>query len=312
MVAVSVLFSTFNGAATLPRMLDALEALEAPPGGWKLIVVDNASTDATAELLRARLGTLPLTLLSEPRRGKNIGLNAGLGSLEGDLVVLTDDDVIPRPDWLVSICRLAAEQPDFDIFGGAIRPAWPGAPPDWVLRCAPKGHFAWTQFDDGPTDPRSIWGPNMAVRRRVFSDLRFFEGIGPNGASRYATGSEVEFVVRACASGRRCWHSKQIVVEHIIEPHQLTVRWLLQRSYNQARGECRLRATAAKDGANQGNGFIGLAGSYAGALVEFAYVMGVGDFDARFRARRRLSELHGEIDERRHLARTRSRTAQVS
>jgi glycosyltransferase involved in cell wall biosynthesis len=304
MVAISVLFSTFNGAATLSRMLDALEALDEPAGGWKLIAVDNGSTDETAHLLRQRQTRLPLSLVSEPRRGKNFGLNTGLESIEGDLVVLTDDDVIPRKDWLVSTRRLVEEQPDFDIFGGAIRPAWPSPPPAWILRCAPKGHFAWTEFEEGPADPRSIWGPNMAIRRSVFAGRRFFEGIGPNGGARYATGSEVEFVVRASQAGHRCWHSEHILVEHIIEARQMTMRWLLQRSYNQARGERRLRALGADD-AGRAWSTDGFVGRYAGALAALARAIPTGGIDRRFVALHQLSALHGELAERRFQAQAR-------
>jgi glycosyltransferase involved in cell wall biosynthesis len=293
MARLSVLFSTFNGAATLPRMLDALEALVPPPGGWKLIAVDNGSTDASAALLRERLSRLPLTVVSEPRRGKNVGLNAGLAAIEGDLVVLTDDDVIAPPDWLAAFRRLADERTHFDIFGGAIRPRWPAPPPDWILRGAPRGHFAWTEFETGPVEPRAIWGPNMAIRRAALGDQRFFEGIGPNGDAGYATGSEVELVLRLAAAGRRCWHAEDIAVEHLIEPRQLTAEWLLQRSYNQARGERRLRALYGDGGPAEP--LLRRFGRYASALAASLS----GDPDVRFLAARQLAWLRGDRDERR-------------
>ena len=143
MAGLTVLFSTFNGAATLPRMLDAFERLETPPGGWRIVAVDNASTDDSAALLETRKASLPLTVLAEPRQGKNYGLNTGLAAIEGNLVMLTDDDVVPQEDWLVAMQRVANEQPDCAIFGGKIYPIWPATPPDWMLRCVPKGHFAW-------------------------------------------------------------------------------------------------------------------------------------------------------------------------
>src|SRR6202012_4281975 len=114
--------------------------------------------------IKERKERLPLTVLAEARQGKNYGLNTGLAAVEGDLVMLTDDDVVPRENWLVESGRVARERRGYDIFGGAIHPIWPSEPPDWVLRCVPKGHFAWTDFKEGPADPWQIWGPNMAVR----------------------------------------------------------------------------------------------------------------------------------------------------
>src|SRR6516225_223426 len=117
---LTVLIATRNGARTLPRCLGALAGLTSPPGGWKLVVVDNGSTDATREIVASFADRLPLTFLLEPRHGKNAALNAGLGSVEGDLVVFTDDDTLPRPDWLVEMRRAADEHRSFSIFGGSV------------------------------------------------------------------------------------------------------------------------------------------------------------------------------------------------
>src|ERR1700730_3450779 len=240
---VTVLFSTFNGQHTLPRMLDPLERLETPAGGWKVVAVDNGSTDDSAKLLKQRAANLPMTVISEPRRGKNAALNAGLAFVEGGIVALTDDDVILPPDWLVSIERVAKQQPEYDIFGGAIVPVWEESPPSWLLRCAPQGAWALTNFPEGPIGPNNVWGPSMAVRTAVFHDHKFDEGIGPDGSRVYAMGSETEFTMRVEKSGHRCWHFRSSPVGHIIRPFQLKPEWILQRRYNLARGIRRKRQT---------------------------------------------------------------------
>ena len=49
---LTTVFATRNRAAALPRVLDAFAGLQAPPGGWTLIIVDNGSTDATAAVVQ--------------------------------------------------------------------------------------------------------------------------------------------------------------------------------------------------------------------------------------------------------------------
>jgi hypothetical protein len=49
---LTVVMATRNRAGVLHRVLDSFAALEIPRGGWKLVIVDNASTDATPEVLR--------------------------------------------------------------------------------------------------------------------------------------------------------------------------------------------------------------------------------------------------------------------
>ena len=110
---IMVLFSTFNGADTLPAMLESLTRLTPPPGGWKLVAVDNGSTDGSGDLLRSFPGRLPLTVLSEPAKGKNRALNRGLEIAKGDLVVLTDDDIIAGADWLSAWASVADRLEEF-------------------------------------------------------------------------------------------------------------------------------------------------------------------------------------------------------
>ena len=290
---LTVLFATHNGAETLPRMLDALNNLDAPGEHVKIVAVDNASTDGSADLIRANSRKLNITLLSEVRLGKNIALNKGLSEIEGDLVVLTDDDTVPRRDWLVSIRRIAEEQPNYDIFGGAIYPLWDEKPADWILRCFPKAYFTWTDLDEGPIEPVYVWGCNMTVRSKVFKTHRFLEGIGPDGTAKYATGSETEFTRRAATSGHLCWHSRDCVVGHIVRAHQIKPEWLLQRAYNQAKGWRRMNTIHnLKD-----RSAVTVAIKFCGATFGLARACVFGSFEDRLRAKVRLRALQGELNE---------------
>jgi glycosyltransferase involved in cell wall biosynthesis len=231
MARVTVLFATRNGVQTLPRMLDALEHLTPPSGGWKIVAVDNGSTDHSFRVLQQRAEKLPMMVVSEPRRGKNIALNTGLALVEGEIVALTDDDIILPVDWLVSIEKIAAQKADFDIFGGAIYPIWGAPPPEWVLQCVPKHHLGVTEFPEGPVSPGDIWGGSMAVRTAVFREHKFAEG--------FEMHSETEFTRRANSSGHLCWHFRESPVGHIIRPYQLKPKWHLQRAYRLGRADRR-------------------------------------------------------------------------
>ena len=82
---LTVLMATRNGSRTLPGVLEAYTHLEAPASGWKLVVVDNGSTDRTREIVISFQSKLPLHYLVEEKVGKNAALNHGLSLLEGDL-----------------------------------------------------------------------------------------------------------------------------------------------------------------------------------------------------------------------------------
>ena len=245
---ISVLLATYNGRDTLPLTLDALCRVESPPGGWKLIIIDNGSTDGSGDLIQSYSKLLPLTYIIEPQRGKNNALNTGIGVTEGELIVFTDDDVIPDAQWLIRYHRLATRYPNCDIFCGKIEPYWIQPPPNWILQCVPLGPV-YTLTDpeqhEGPVGASLVWGPNMAIRRYIFQQGHRFSGsMGPDGSSYYAQGGEVEFVNRLESAGHRCWFDPTIVVRHIIPPHHMTESWILNRAIRFGRGEYRLRQTA--------------------------------------------------------------------
>jgi len=240
---LTVLVATRNGARTLPGVLEAYGRVQAPAGGFKIVVVDNGSTDGTPELAARFRDNLPLTWLVENKPGKNAALNHGLSAVEGDLVVLTDDDAFPRPDLLKRLREAADVHAAFSIFGGAVVPRWEMPPPEWLLRWVPPGPaFTLTppSLGEGPTGPHNVFGPNMAVRAKVFeAGHRFDPSIGPR-AAQYAMGSETEFVRRLVRQGHAAWHVAGAVVEHFVRESQMTRAWVRKRAVRFGRGQFRL------------------------------------------------------------------------
>jgi glycosyltransferase involved in cell wall biosynthesis len=237
---MTVMLATFNGERTLPEVLEAYLDLIAPDGGWQFVVIDNGSNDSTASILDRFEPLLPMKRLFVPVAGKNRALNDGLSMREGDLIVFTDDDAVPARDWLCEYRIAADKNPRFDIFGGAIRPRWEQRPEEWILDWVPQG-ITYTITDealeDGPIKASSVWGPNMAVRCRLFDDGNSFEeNIGPSQAISYPMGSETDFNCRMEKKGHRAWFVSTAVVGHIIRSYQLNQSWILARAARYGRG----------------------------------------------------------------------------
>ncbi|TVR97337.1 MAG: glycosyltransferase family 2 protein [Rhodospirillales bacterium] len=274
---LTVVFATYNGAETLPLMLPSLTRLEAPDGGWKLIAVDNGSTDQTSEILSSYQDKLPIKILNQPQRGKNRALNTAIPHFEGDLVVFTDDDIIADPRWLIEMRRASDSCQEFDIFGGSIIPHWPEPPPpSWLLQNIPtRAVYAHTGDDlsEGPVNPGRIIGPNMAVRKRVFdAGHRFNDRVGPT-KGQYRMGSESEFTLRIYRLGYRPWHVQKSLVCHIIQSYQLDPRWILKRGYRFGRGmfwidfDPKLR-TSIEESSHESKTVLGLPRWIYRAIVE--------------------------------------------
>lgn len=242
---LTVLLATRNRSRAFESVLESFCKLESPSTGWKLLVVDNGSTDSTAQVITAFAKRLPLQALSEPQQGKNFALNAGLSLVEGDLTVLTDDDVYPHQDWLIQLRRAADSQKGFSIFGGSIAPHWEVPPPAWVQWADMGAAYAITDpsWSDGPIAANCVWGPNMAIRSDIFhAGVRFDTSVGPRGAN-YLQGGDTEMTRRLECLGHRAWHVHSAVVEHIIRKEQLDKTWVLRRAIRHGRGEFHLGQT---------------------------------------------------------------------
>lgn len=96
---VSVIVPVYNGAQTLPGLLDALEAQDYPTDRREIIVVDDASSDDTARVVAARAPGVRLV-----QAGRNAGSyharNLGAAQAGGEILAFTDADCLPTPGWL--------------------------------------------------------------------------------------------------------------------------------------------------------------------------------------------------------------------
>ncbi|HVB97961.1 MAG TPA: glycosyltransferase [Candidatus Dormibacteraeota bacterium] len=100
MPRLSVVIPTHNRKDILLMALRAYGSQMPPKGDAELLVVDDGSTDGTGEALaRAPLGRQPwLRYISQPCRGQAAARNHGIRESRGDIILFTDDDIIPCPD----------------------------------------------------------------------------------------------------------------------------------------------------------------------------------------------------------------------
>lgn len=230
---ISLILATYNGAPTLERTLEALTRLEPPTCGHEIIVVDNASTDNSAAIIESFRDRLPMTFLQETRRGKSHALNTGIDASKGDFLVLTDDDVIPDPDWLLAYEKAAAGHPDVGLFAGQIRHDWAHTPPHWLERLGAAGlSYAGTPEGRaaGPVSWLAVKGPNMAVRRSAMGDTRHrtSDEINYKGPGT-GTGGVDSWFAHDVARDDVIWYVPEARVFHMVRAHQIGLKPVFKR-----------------------------------------------------------------------------------
>lgn len=239
--AFTVLFATHNRACSLEATLQQLACQHVVDADWRVVAVDNASTDDTAAVL-ARFEHDPrlrLQALQEPLSGKSRALNRALDRIESSLVIFIDDDVELPCEWLQAYIDTVARWPDHSIFGGPVLPLFPDDAPDWVqdeqyVRQSPMFARYAPRPDEGTTTDIPL-GPNMAIRRAAIGDIRFDERIGPGGDAGIM-GCETEFEMRLADAGYTPFvYVPNAPAYHRVRAEQLTRAAVWARAYKWGR-----------------------------------------------------------------------------
>ncbi|MGY4860082.1 glycosyltransferase family 2 protein [Cryobacterium sp. AP23] len=163
-ITVSVVIPVYNDAEFLSTCLRALSQQRRPAD--EIIVVDNASTDATAAVARAA----GVRLIAEPVRGIWPAASAGYDAATGDVIARLDADSVPPVDWLERIDARFTAHPDTAVYTG----------PGDFYNCGPVtawfggrvyigGYFVWMGLWLGHYP---LFGSNFAMRRHVWSANR--------------------------------------------------------------------------------------------------------------------------------------------
>src|SRR5450432_1039706 len=105
----AVIIPALNAETTLPDLLIALKGQIGLSAPFEIILVDNGSTDRTAEIARSH----QVTVLHQPVRGPSAARNLGLAHARAEIVACADADTIPTRRWLASLLSAFSDPQTF-------------------------------------------------------------------------------------------------------------------------------------------------------------------------------------------------------
>lgn len=232
---ITVILCTLNRAAILAETLASLRLMLASSRHQaEILLVDNGSTDATAQVLHDFAAAEPhARVLLEPRCGLSHARNRGLTQAQAPLIAFVDDDVDFASGWLDAVVESFHHHPEADVLGGRTDPRFPCAEPAWFYDrlvtyygCSRLGeHSRWMAAHEYP------YGVNMAFRRQILVDAGGFAAeLGRHG-TKLLSNDEAELCRRIKRQGRRFWYCAEARLLHRIAEDRLNPRWVLRRHY---------------------------------------------------------------------------------
>jgi glycosyltransferase involved in cell wall biosynthesis len=247
----SVILATRDREQLLAQTLEALAAQQWPPDDFEILVADNGSTDRTRAVVEAaaRRGEAPaIRYLYVGEPGKSHAINQALAYASGELLAFTDDDVIPKPDWLERL-SIAFGEIGVDFVAGRILPHWESEPPSWmsqalygVLAIPDNGEVR--QPIEAATGPRIIpIGANMAVRAAITQRLGGLRVDLGKLAGTLRTGEDHEFCLRMLHGGCRGIYDPTAVVHHRVGRERLKPAYFQKWLYQNGRDVARLESS---------------------------------------------------------------------
>lgn len=210
---LSIVMSTFNRPEDTLRFLASLETtLTRTNVEWEVIVVDNNSTDNTPDLVASYIDKAgyPLRLVTERRKGRSAGINAGIHASSGRYLAFTDDDILVTPDWVQCIVDYLDQHPEAGCVGGMVKLFNTADAPITINTSTVLAVIDHASFTPHNTP---ILGCNTAIRRSLLNSIGLFDlelGVGTPTRS----GEDVDLVYRVLKSGLEVHYVPAIVVFH--------------------------------------------------------------------------------------------------
>jgi cellulose synthase/poly-beta-1,6-N-acetylglucosamine synthase-like glycosyltransferase len=176
-IKISVIIPARNEESNIKQLLEALQQQTYPSSLIEIIVVDDHSTDQTANIVR-QFSSVKLILLKEDNLNsyKKKAIETGIAAASGELIITTDADCIPPNEWLQTIAAFKKEKDSVFIAAPVVFDCNSS-----ILQVFQAMDFMILQGITGASVHKNIHsmcnGANIAYERKVFYEVNGFTGV---------------------------------------------------------------------------------------------------------------------------------------
>ncbi|MDJ0688276.1 MAG: glycosyltransferase family 2 protein [Xenococcaceae cyanobacterium MO_188.B32] len=248
---IAAIICTHNRDSYLGAAIDSL--LQQQSDNYEILVIDNASSDRTREVVESRLGAPRLKYYYEPVLGLSVARNRGAEETNAPILAYLDDDAEASPQWLKVITQAYQENEKLAIAGGKVTLIWPEGitPPKWISPDMAGGLGAYdlgeevVYIDNPNLTPRGL---NYSLRRTFLEEIGGFDPNLGRVGKNLLSNEELYMTELALKKGWQVAYLPDALVAHNVAPERTKPGWFLRRSWWQGVSECYREEVAGRKG----------------------------------------------------------------
>ena len=251
---ISAIICTYNREEYLSAAIDSL--LQQEFYSYEVIVVDNASSDCTREIVGERLSNPRLNYVYEPILGLSVARNTGAKEARSPILAYLDDDAVASPLWLKAIYHAYQSNKKLAIAGGKVTLLLHNefTPPKWLSAGLAGNLGAYdlgeeiVYINNPNLTPRGV---NYSLRRSFLEQVGGFNTKLGRIGTNLLSNEELHMTELALQGGWQVAYLPDALVAHNVALERLERIWFLNRGWWQGISECYREQLADRAGSGQ-------------------------------------------------------------
>ncbi len=235
-VKLTVAICTYNRADILRHCLQSIVDARDMLDEIEILVVDNNSTDDTADVVASFQDRIPiLRRVEESVQGHSNARNRAYVEAASDWIFYLDDDAKVRDTTFSRVIWMTENQP-YKIFGGVYFPWYHYGRPRWFRDEYGSNKRKYEQITE-LTGDETVSGGVLCMHKDLLREMQGFNPhVGMIGA-QIGYWDETELQMRIRSKGYPIAYDPEIQIEHLVAKYKLSPDWYFRRSYIKGRDQ---------------------------------------------------------------------------
>lgn len=233
---ISAIICTHNRSAFLSKAINSLFNQSISKSLYEILVIDNCSTDSTAEVVQKFSTGHKVRYVYEPRLGLSHARNTGWRNARGKYAAYLDDDAVADEVWLEKALEAFGKMtPMPGCVGGRVTGIWETARPKWLSDELLTGLTVldWSNEPQQIHDLNQKWlaGANIAFSIEVMKQIGGFVPCLDRVGNNLLSGGDVFLQKQIVKAGYSCIYYPDMAVKHHVPKTRLTQQWFIPRYF---------------------------------------------------------------------------------